>query len=807
MCRPINHPPHFNLQHVALDPTAFPTKTLQFPSTPLTPPSTPTIAPTTQLQQLPSVLEQQLPAVHSPTTPATTIPLQTNTPATTIPLQTNTPSPTKSAPLLFHPTPPAPATSTATDRSNNTFPNQLSASSPEFIPPRLFGTLQPQRPLDAVVKQSFIDAAKFFATSPDTTSLEELKLIADTLPYISPYHFSSTLEIAHQQLKTGTKTRYNVIALFDLARGSQWIHTDEARSLWLASFCASSNISLNYNGIRGITKINPVAQSGATIFQKGALPTDPKPNKIKATQDLLHVINTEVDRGTYLGPFTHKQAKEKFASFISSTIFGIEDTTRSTTKLRLIHNLSSLFFSVNKGIPSNFNHKLDYTSVMFETINYMLTLSNTVWFGSADCSRGYRRFTTRKQDVSLQGLSIPILFNTSVPFFDGTTTDTCNLIAGEQYYWFDTTMPFGSRSAPDNFCAVSIAVRDLVRELTAKAGYPGTILAYVDDFQPVAPSKISAQFILGTLRSVLNIIQLPEEPSKAQIVSTKVKYLGLNYNGIDHTVTLPTEKRQLYIRYLEYFQNSRRVKNSDLDSMIHRLRHAASVLRAGRPFFLNLLNTYIKNKRHMYIQLSKTDREDIVWWIHILKYLKPKVIIGPSHWTNAADMNLFTDASKRGFGAFFNGKWFNGSFTVQEIATFETHDITINEFELLVVVFAISTWGSLMTGQRITFHCDNSASVASIDKQKSRVPVRIALLRHLYAIALVFSIDLRVLWISTKNNILADALSRFDLPTFYKHTKTYTLQHETTPTLTARSLLHNPTGPQNPNSPDWRPSY
>ena len=628
--------------------------------------------------------------------------------------------------------------------------------------------------------------------------------MAASLPCIDPCHYSSTLQIAADALNHNLKTRFDVIKLFDIARGSKWIQTPKAKQLWLDSFCSSSHVTLGYNGARNTTKIGP-KRTSASVHQKGQMPDAPKPNKVAATNDLLKVISTDVLRKTYIGPFTLAQAKQQFEHFVCSSIFGIEDSTRSTTKIRLIHNLSSRFFSVNKNINSKFNHALDYTSVFFAAMNEMMAMSDTVWFGCLDVSRGYKRFLTHPKDIALQGLSIPICQNTTVPSFDGTDVGTCDLIAGEDYYWFETSMPFGSKSAPASFCAVSIAVRDLVRELGTIAGIPGTLLVYVDDYCCLAPTEQSAWFYLGTLRSLLTLVKLPEEPSKAQNVSTTVRYLGIDYDGVAHTATLPKPKRDLYVRYLKYFLASRRVLKSHLDSMVHRLRHAASVLRAGKPFFLNLLNT-LRGCHHQYVKLSKQNKEDIIWWIHILEHVQPKVIIGPSHWSSLEDLNIYTDASKQGYGAFYNGRYFNGEFTKTEKAAFETFEITINEFELLIVVFAISTWAPLLAGKRITFHCDNSASVASITNEKSRIAVRIAMLRHLYAIAILHSIDLRCLWIGTKANVIADSLSRFAMSLFLKITKNkYNLRREPSPALAARSLLLDPAGPQNPCSPDWRP--
>ena len=679
-------------------------------------------------------------------------------------------------------------------------PVPLSATASSFTP-RLFGIQPPVLPLIPPVLSVFKQAAAFFTSPPPTTSFDDIQLVVESLPVIHPNHYCTTLQLCQDLLPDFHDKRFDIVALFDLARGSKWIESKSARTLWMESFSSGSLVALGYDGERFDTKINPTGKV-ASVVQKGAMPNAPKPDPHQATAALLGVLNKGVERKTYLGPFTKEEAAEQFGFFVTSTIFGISDSTRSTTKLRLIHNMSSKWFSVNGFIRSEFTHTLDYTSIFFKALDELS--SSDVWFGSLDISRGYRRFRTQAMDIKLQGLSLPILESSSAPSFDGKTEGVRTLVPGEQYFWFDTTMPFGSKSAPYNFCSVTIAVRELVKELASKAGVPGTMLCFVDDFICTCPTEVSANYFLSTLRTVLKIIRLPEEPTKAQPVSTTARYLGVDYDGINHTATLPDAKRAHYIKYLQHLVKYKSVKRKDLDSMVHRLRHAAAILRAGKPFFSNLLTT-LRKCHTRFVQLSPTDRDDIHWWIHLLQHVKPKVIIGQHYWSTSQECRIYTDASLRGYGAFFNGKWFNGSFTEKEQAAFKIHKVTINEFELLVILFAIATWGHLLAGKRITFYCDNSASVASVTSKQSRVAVRAAMLRHLFAIAIIHSIDLRIIWLDTKANVIADSLSRFDLTQFFKLTTSYTLQQEKEPILTSRALLLFPKGPQNPTNPEWRP--
>ena len=684
----------------------------------------------------------------------------------------------------------------------------LNHDAPPFIPARPFGPVSENPPMLAPIHGKIVALAKFFATAPAATPLSDLKRKIKTIPFLSPCRFSEALSIAVEHSHHGDRGGYDAVKFFDMARGSKWIHSVHARLLFISSFAACAHVSLDYDGQRTATVVNKNS-TRQLVYNKNGLPSDPIPEYATSATKLLNVISHEVQEKLYLGPFTREEAEKKFGIFISSSIFGIEDLSRSTTKIRLIHNLSSSFFSVNNFVETEFTHTLDYTKLFFEALHNVANLSPSVWFACLDISRGYRRFRVRHQDIPLQGLSVPITTTTTVPSFDGTTSGVRQLLQGAEYFYFDTAMPFGARSAPQNFCTVSIAIRDLVRELAANGSIPGYLLTYVDDFSALAPTEADASYFLDTLRAILTEVNLPENPSKAQPSSLMTQYLGLEYDGVKLTATLPKLKRQLYIKYLQYFIDTRRIKWSDLNSLVHRLRHAASVLRAGKPFFSNLLVKLKSSKANAnhYVTLSDRDRDDIRWWLHLLRHHKPQVVIGPSHWSSLESVGLYTDASKRGFGAYFtfNGSYFNGPFTPLEIAAFESNQVSIAEFELVVLCFAISTWGHLLAGKRLTFYCDNLPSVYSVNSQSSTIIVRVALLRHLFAIAAIHSIDVQSIWLGTKTNIIADSLSRFDMKTFHRLTKNvHTKQHQH-PILTSRALLLTPDGRENPSNPEWRP--
>ena len=79
---------------------------------------------------------------------------------------------------------------------------------------------------------------------------------------------------------------------------------------------------------------------------------------------------------------------------------------------------------------------------------------------------------------------------------------------------------------------------------------------------------------------------------------------------------------------------------------------------------------------------------------------------------------------------------------------------------------AVHVWGSVWAYQSICFFTDNAALVPIINKQTSREPHIMALLRPLVLACLRFNINFTASHIPGRCNILADKLSRLQVDEF-----------------------------------------
>ena len=153
-------------------------------------------------------------------------------------------------------------------------------------------------------------------------------------------------------------------------------------------------------------------------------------------------------------------------------------------------------------------------------------------------------------------------------------------------------------------------------------------------------------------------------------------------------------------------------------------------------------------------------REDIAWWLDFLPQWSGSSKLLEPTWQPSLDMQLFTDASSLGYGAYWSGRWIQGDWLRAQ-----THyDIAWKE--LYAIVAACNVWGNAWAGRRILFHCDNESIVLTWKKGTSRSPSVMCLVHALYWVAAQFQFHVSTTHIKGSSNTIANALSRFQMDVF-----------------------------------------
>ena len=113
--------------------------------------------------------------------------------------------------------------------------------------------------------------------------------------------------------------------------------------------------------------------------------------------------------------------------------------------------------------------------------------------------------------------------------------------------------------------------------------------------------------------------------------------------------------------------------------------------------------------------------------------------------------------------ASFTGKWFQGKWRA-ELGTSRS----IAWLELFPIVVALVLWCHLLKGKRIVLRSDNDTVVKVLNKQSSKCPRIMKLVRFLVLQCLKYNVLFCARHIPGTNNNIADALSRFQMERFRK---------------------------------------
>lgn len=182
----------------------------------------------------------------------------------------------------------------------------------------------------------------------------------------------------------------------------------------------------------------------------------------------------------------------------------------------------------------------------------------------------------------------------------------------------------------------------------------------------------------------------------------------------------------------------------------------------GRTF-LRRLQTLTKGiqKPHHHRRLGKDAKADIQAWQIFIKNFNGKSMILDMKWKKATKLELYTDASSKGWGILFQSQWCFGRWPESWI-----HETHINIKEVFPIVLAIELFAEQLQNSCILFHCDNQTAVAAVNNMTSKETTIMKYLRKLVIKTMEYNILCRAEYIPGKIKTLADHLSRFRIDLF-----------------------------------------
>ena len=495
------------------------------------------------------------------------------------------------------------------------------------------------------------------------------------------------------------------------------------------------------------------------------------PFRIGNPKDLWDKIMSEVKANRYAGPFTEENFP--FSEFIQSPL-GL--VPKSGGKQRLIFHLSFDFGedeaekSVNHHTPSELcmvkYQDLDCAVRQCIELLRMTGVRVPIYFSKSDFSNAFR--------------VLPILVHQRRWLIMQANHPVTRVI-----YWFiDLCLPFGSSRSCALFQAFSNALKFIVQHrLSATIEIPFGITNYLDDFLFLTLSIKICDGMIQEFMVVCQLVGCPVSVEKTEYATTRIVFPGILLDGNKHVLVVPAEKRVKALNLINWAISKKKVTIKFIQQLTGTLNFLNRAIVPGRAFTrgmyakLKLTDKDGKNlKQHHHVWLNQQFLEDCKMWKTFLvsgwlQLCRPFIDLDAGS-RNSRILEFYSDSSKNaklGMGAIFieQGTWlvkrWNEDFINQE-------NPSIEFLELYALVAAVCTWNGsdLLCNSRVTIHCDNQAVVYMVNNLASSCMQCMKLIRILVLDSIRCNRRLFARYVSTTDNFLADAISRFKFGKFWR---------------------------------------
>ena len=454
------------------------------------------------------------------------------------------------------------------------------------------------------------------------------------------------------------------------------------------------------------------------------------PNLKSASQnpDLVSIkIQKEVSAGRIAGPFS----TSPYEAYRVSPLGLVPKKTEG--QFRLIHHLSfPEGASINDNIPQE-QCSVSYASVD-DAVQLVQQLGTGCFLAKTDIKSAFRIIPVHPADYHLLGMT------------------------WEGKLYFDHCLPMGCSSACRTFESFSSALEWAARHKLAA----GQVVHILDDFLFIEKSAATCGLKLERFIGMCKDIGVPIAQEKTEGPSTCLKFAGIELDSVRGEARLPLDKVQDCIAKIRDLKGRRKVTLQELQSVIGSLNFACKVVVPGRAFLRRLIDqTRGLRKPHHRVKINRATRADLDLWYEFLLQFNGRLFFLPQNYISSQQLHLYTDASgSQGYGAILGKKWFFGAWP----ESVKGWNITI--LELYPIVAAVCIWVDIFRDKCICFHTDNMALVHVINKQTSKEPQVMKLIRKLVMMCLRHNVLFKADHVPGVYNGLADALSRLQIQKF-----------------------------------------
>ena len=507
--------------------------------------------------------------------------------------------------------------------------------------------------------------------------------------------------------------------------------------------------------------------------------------------DLWDKLMKEVKLNRYAGPFD----SIPYHFYIQSPIGLVPKAGNQT---RLIFHLSYDFGIENYSKSVNHFTPREWCTVKYNDLDYAIQTCLELGRRSSDFANTGNKYYAEEQEQIRNQIAreiySTIYYSKSdlksafriVPMKPG---QRCWLLMmaknpnnGQVAFFADKCLPFGGSISCSTFQIFSDSLKHVIEHVT---GRYFTVTNYLDDFLFIALDEQKCNQMVRKFIELCNLIGCPLSLDKTEWAATNMIFLGLLLNGRTYSLSIPFDKKERARQMINFAMDKKKVTIRFIQRLTGTLNFLNRAIVPGRTFTRCMYdkiktkgNNGLPLKQYHHVNLGVDVLRDCAIWKTFLDGVDsmPMQMCRPfmdlSTTCSSIELDFYTDASlnrKLGYGGVFDkkfwiiGKW-GEKFVVDEKPSIEF-------LELYALVAAVLTWGKhdKLTNTRVEIFCDNQAVQHMVNNLTSKCPNCMKLIRLLTIDNMKNNRRIGVKYVKSSENVLADALSRFEFKRFWKH--------------------------------------
>jgi len=235
--------------------------------------------------------------------------------------------------------------------------------------------------------------------------------------------------------------------------------------------------------------------------------------------------------------------------------------------------------------------------------------------------------------------------------------------------------------------------------------------------------------------------------------------LGIQLDTTLGIASIPEEKIRAYGQEVERARGAKAISVKELKSITGKLSFTCCVITTGRCFLRRLYDKGSGNRAaSARVSIDAETADDLEVWSKFLRRYNGRTLLSFSESATSADWHMYSDSSKKGYGATFKDRYIVGTFP----DTWREYDIQV--LELYPIFLLVNVFKCELRNRKVMFHSDNISVVLALKNQTSKNRRMMKLLRHMILLMLDENIKFTATHIPGVHNTICDALSRGQVP-------------------------------------------